>query len=553
MTEIDIDIVESTGDQTESNIDELEKVNKNILTDGLFPENEESKLKISYLIYYQALKSGRDNDNKKKGKLYPLWGGQHLLFTKFIAARSQEIQLNHVLCNDISPEQADLVCILIPQKLLAITDLKIQIKDNKVIKTNHLEDKEKITFNRPLLIIGANEDNKEDLGGKISFFNSSIMMRAVEYKKDDEINPEIKDYIDWLKQDISSSFPLTKSQIANESLEYAFRAYSNSYLFGGHKNVSPFSFHSELDFKEKFKKEKKDLSDLITAIEPNESLELNLLLVDDQSETGLKKWQDGVYKVVEKDKKGKKDILTALLEKKINGSEEDWQNIKFKIECISSADFDNINTKITPPDIILLDYSFGENKTKGSEFFATLMGNEQGQEKISKGPFGQYWIMPITAFGNSFIDDLRSKGFGFVSNDYNLSRGADFITTPYLFLYYFTKMINQILLDLRETIENIQCLEKKVQACENWEDLNDLQKLAAKSFSEHIEKKAKLNDYLKAEYGILASVRKNKAEEKVHKFQKELNFYEQLLYNLAYRNYEGNEEIIIFHDLLKNQ
>jgi hypothetical protein len=85
--------------------------------------------------------------------------------------------------------------------------------------------------------------------------------------------------------------------------------------------------------------------------------------------------------------------------------------------------------------------------------------------KANRGPMQRLWIFPITAFNQTFIDDLRNRGVRLIDYYWYLSRGADPINTPYLFIYTLNKflqlMLDQAIFSLDEIVEFINKSIKK--------------------------------------------------------------------------------------------
>ena len=59
----------------------------------------------------------------------------------------------------------------------------------------------------------------------------------------------------------------------------------------------------------------------------------------------------------------------------------------------------------------------------------------------NRGPLGRLWIMPITGFNQTFIQDLYRNKINLIDYRWNICNGADPITTPWQFLYHLNKFI----------------------------------------------------------------------------------------------------------------
>lgn len=94
-------------------------------------------------------------------------------------------------------------------------------------------------------------------------------------------------------------------------------------------------------------------------------------------------------------------------------------------------------------------------KTKGDQDKYITLEKQYHLIKLNRGPMNRLWIFPITAFNQTFIDDLRNKGVRLIDHYWYLSRGADPINTPYLFLY---SLNNFLQLQLRQAIFSMSML-----------------------------------------------------------------------------------------------
>ena len=91
----------------------------------------------------------------------------------------------------------------------------------------------------------------------------------------------------------------------------------------------------------------------------------------------------------------------------------------------------------------------------------------------NRGPLGQMWIMPITGFNQTFIQDIYRNGTNLIDYKWNISNGADPITTPWQFLCHLNKFIElQLCLSVFRMKQLLQFLK---YTCEDLEDLNKAQ------------------------------------------------------------------------------
>lgn len=90
----------------------------------------------------------------------------------------------------------------------------------------------------------------------------------------------------------------------------------------------------------------------------------------------------------------------------------------------------------------------------------------------NRGPVNKFWIMPVTGFNQTFVQDLHGKQINLIDYKWNISNGADPITTPWQFLFHLNEFIelqlkscvyrmDQLLRFLNITCEHIIELRKK--------------------------------------------------------------------------------------------
>ncbi len=408
----------------------------------------------------------------------------------------------------------------------------INIDDSdSILKSNSKE-------NKPLLLICDNAGKEQN------FYNASIWSRMINLNRSKY--DEIKLAVEYLT-DINNQ-KLYQLEVTREYIEFQTRLYKNSYLTGSHNNILPITFHDEENFENLYNKTKDEILELI---KEENNIEINVLLIDDFAQKNLFVSKEGSKEKIE-GRYSKKYLLEVFKKKSgltgldinIFPNETHPFNNSFKIDNI--VEF----IKETKPDIILMDYNLGNN-IKGSQIFKELIEENNYGNLKEFTPFEKLWIFPITTFSNAFIDEIRADGLGFIDDKYRLTRGADFICTPNLFKYYFSKIIFEIIkksINTRKSLEGLEEVLKKIDG-NNWSAITTSQKDYLEKFTDHLKNKKDYSSFINIKSGIIGSLKKNKKLDELN--DQHLNFYEQLLYNLAYRNFEGNEEIIIFYDLLK--
>jgi hypothetical protein len=107
--------------------------------------------------------------------------------------------------------------------------------------------------------------------------------------------------------------------------------------------------------------------------------------------------------------------------------------------------------------------------------------------KSNRGPMNRLWIFPITAFNQTFIDDLRNRGIRLNDYYWYLSRGADPINTPFMFIYTLNKFLQLMLSEAIFSLFDLSIFLKK--SIEKWKKLKE----------KDIEKWKKLNESEKSE------------------------------------------------------
>lgn len=143
----------------------------------------------------------------------------------------------------------------------------------------------------------------------------------------------------------------------------------------------------------------------------------------------------------------------------------------------------------------LLDYKSKDNtgpRDYANQFFDFLshdykeeikLANDSDKEQLrildrlrrnvldNRGPIDKLWIMPITGFNQTFIQDLYRNQIDLIGHKWNISNGADPITTPWQFLYHLNKFIE---LQLKSCVYRMDHLLRFVKyTCEDLQDLKD--------------------------------------------------------------------------------
>lgn len=233
--------------------------------------------------------------------------------------------------------------------------------------------------------------------------------------------------------------------VTQEQADFYARIIRQSYLvdIGAHKKkISPFIFHSEREMKEAMKKllkKEKEISPYMPVItgmgnsEKHPKAQWRLLLVDDYAKKKMKTYPLGNKSLCKEEIVDK--ILGSMFEDKECYVIESVDTVKEAIERLKKRRY----------DIILLDYLLNYKEGGQREYgFELLQAIEEGDKQLqeNKGPFGKYWIFPITSFDEAFSQKIREQGWGYNSKHWILAQGACPLDTPESFKYHFFKFIN---------------------------------------------------------------------------------------------------------------
>ncbi len=136
---------------------------------------------------------------------------------------------------------------------------------------------------------------------------------------------------------------------------------------------------------------------------------------------------------------GVKDVRTALLIMKNNKFDMVFCDYLLAEKSDGSNDHEHVTQ--------LFDFLSHNYKTKIKN-----CGDEKEKlEKLrrdaldNRGPINKFWIMPVTGFNQVFIQDLYNNNINLIDYKWNISNGADPITTPWQFLYHLNEFIELLL------------------------------------------------------------------------------------------------------------
>jgi|GEM_PF-6978582 len=267
--------------------------------------------------------------------------------------------------------------------------------------------------------------------------------------------------------------------------------------------------------------------------------------IDDSSSSVLNKVNAIFAPNVEKEKLqvqivGVRDVRTALLL---------MSRYKFDmIFCDYLLDYKNEN-KVERDyikqlfDFLLQDYKdeikelrMKENKTDVEKNkLNRLEVLEQLRHDVldNRGPLGKFWIMPVTGFNQTFIQDLHRSGINLIDYRWNISNGADPITTPWQFLYHLNEFIELQLRSCVYTME--QLLTFLLYTCQ---DLNTIEENGTVEFDD-------FQSFMGSEYATLVRLYGNKFPIKRDAVTKNEDInaqYKSVFATYVWKNFYANQE-----------
>lgn len=330
-----------------------------------------------------------------------------------------------------------------------------------------------------------------------------------------DFGKRLQDVLDSILANTNSG--LYNLSVTQEQADFYARIISESYLadIGAHKKrISPFLFHSEQEikqllFEEKFSSYMPEIKGMSEKDgEDNSSkrkARWRFLLVDDYAKDMMKTYPLGYTTFC------KEEWIRGLLSSLFVNDD------CIELVCVSSVDEAIEQLKKQRFDVILLDYLLGYQPGGQREYGYDLLEKikdkeQQGYKELqaNKGPFGKYWIFPITSFDEAFAQKMREKGWAYNSEDWFLAQGACPLDTPESFKYYLCKLMNS----------QLKGLEIKIKKC-NLTEVHTLTQFLMAIFEEKEEaRKRALKNFnalylLKTNYGKLKADVRIKSNEPI--------------------------------------
>jgi len=374
----------------------------------------------------------------------------------------------------------------------------------------------------PILVITHSEqfEKKDESNQKIHslFDNSNIWIRTLygNNTPEDRITVFGKAISDFVENE---KLKLYEQEAAWEYIDYHLRIQKENLLNGGHRNLLPNRYASEIfdnDIKEKQNKwEKLGIN----------NIGIRLLLVDDKIHC-LNKENEGYHTDLkscnqdgDKCNTCKLRIVKELLAKgedfcgfnpiwdtdnvtayKIGdeGSEDDnkkniakikeYNNDTVQIIGVNSIEFAKtiMADDSLKFDLILLDYYFSDKQSADKEeHYGTelLKFIETEQDTIGKdlqarirqnaGLENRFWIFPITAFPSSFLTHLQSDGVPLLTNKWYVYTPTNPIVMPKRFLHnlneFIEMMVDRSVYTPERLLEFFRNTQKSLQGERGWD------------------------------------------------------------------------------------
>lgn len=162
----------------------------------------------------------------------------------------------------------------------------------------------------------------------------------------------------------------------------------------------------------------------------------------------------------------------------------------------------------------------------------------------NRGPLGQLWIMPITGFNQTFIQDIYRNGVNLIDYKWNISNGADPITTPWQFLYHLNKFIE---LQLKSCVYRMDHLLRFVKNnCEGIIKL-DYQRRGNLGFLEFQSFMGAEYANFMRRYGNRHLVQRDAVTDRNDKSLVDKSVFATYIWNYFYANSEYRDEIELDH------
>lgn len=327
-----------------------------------------------------------------------------------------------------------------------------------------------------------------------AFLDSSIWHRHVSIKKKgyDPIEELAPDLAEELAPDLAEKLAELLSQVlkwhqegrysalvAHEYLDFAIQQFRSPRLARigrekrrgtGHAHFVPtHGFQSE----DKMKIKADGFQSSLAKKDISTRWPFRCLVLDDFvcKELTAQKWKPSHY-ISEPKTKTKSDIIKSNLGLKPPcepGHETPCSECEFFC-CVKSVDeaLEQLKQKATMYDVIFLDYLLGpigqtqdQSRDLGTSLVDELEPPETDGPKDKQmgdyleGPFGHFWIFPISTFTSAFASEFSSGNIQNIGTRCYLVWGADPVCTPELFNYQFLQLAATMINQIKESPERL--------------------------------------------------------------------------------------------------
>jgi len=344
--------------------------------------------------------------------------------------------------------------------------LRILLIDDKVDKEN--ADNSKVSIIANLM---SGNVLKELAKNKISEVKSEKIKEIRKYliaESSDSIEEFLLKSETKKGNDISNTEEATNKRFLSD---LNIEKYYQERLLWKEKDIKSYIFHTKGEIKSKNEDKVKIIENLAVLPKTTE----NVLIIQ---VTNLK---DAIELLSHDDYKFDLILMDYLLAPKPNNSSERELSTVFfewlKDKDGLNPDIGYLKSQIANSELVRKEFLCNLNCSDESSCFEVCSDyNKQIRKKVSRnrGPLYKFWFFPITAFNNTLIDDLVNNGIRLIDYYWHIAKGADPITTPYLFL---RQLNNFLYLQLENSVfledELFQFINKNISFIEGLKDNNN--------------------------------------------------------------------------------
>jgi hypothetical protein len=389
---------------------------------------------------------------------------------------------------------------------------------------------------------------------KIYQLDHSICQFYIQYTQKEVFIKNLKLIIEKIK--IFNELELYETLVCYEYQDLYARTVGENVLKGGHgEKILPFLFTGKTHFQNLINELLNNENNIFRIVN-----KIKILLIDDHAQENLRALNDK-----ENIKKNKEQILNSLFQYFIPN-----QMIKFVIDIVDNVEFiDNDTEADQQADLVLLDYNFNNEKS-GVNFIKALHGD---YKTIKLRGFGnKIHVIPISSFSRTFRDDLRFQGLPINFSSYTVHNGADFLSTPEVFIYYLLSLTVNLTndfvgwsIDWEETEKTIkevcyaafnlshgQLENKRKEWINKFSDVSAIFSKITQIELDAEDVVADDGEKISGSHSFLAESLQTYLKDPTNRSKiRVLTHYRDLLYQLAFKSYQDNEYIFIEANKLK--